>query len=531
MSRSSAPARPQALRRALSSVRGRALAVVVGITAITVLLIGAATHWVRYGQIEAAVVESSQQEAQELQRLLDRGPGVPQDGAVPPVEAAPPDAQDARFETADHLLWTFMSTTVPAPHEVIVGVIDGEVRYTYDGAAGEGLSTQEIERAVADLGQEGRTVHTLRTAGGRTVGYGLISVEVPGDDRSAYLVVASDITEARGEVWDSWWRYVGISLVFLILASVMASYLIGRVTAPISRLREATEAVSAQELTRRVDVPGQDSDIARLALTFNSMLDRLERGFEEQRQLLDDAAHELRTPLTILHGNLELMDVDDLADIAETRELMLDEMSRMNRLVEDLLLLARSRRPDFIRTGEVETGAFLDDAFARVRTLSEDRLWVVDARPGGQLVADRERLMQAVIQLAANAVKFSEPGDTIALGALWVEGGIRAAEEGEHDDGPGRRLELWVRDTGIGIDPQDQRRIFERFGRAAAGRTVEGSGLGLSIVSAIAAGHGGRIALRSSPGDGSWFTLHLPAEGPEGAAEGRSVPAAPDRSG
>lgn len=515
-------ARPRRFRGHLSSVRGRILVVVVTITALTVLAIGAATHWVRLDQIQVAVVEGTEQEAGELQRLLDRGPAPAgaEDGAAPTGDVAPEDVYDRTFPGAEQLLWTFMSTSVPAPNEVIVGVVDGQVAYTYDGSAGEGLSHEAIERAVDEHGQQGRTVYTTVRADGRSVGYGLINVQVPGDERVSYLVVATDITEARQNVLDSWWRYVAVSLVFLALAAAVAFFAVGRVTAPISRLRAATADISPQDLSQRVEVPGQDSDVTQLAANFNSMLDRIELGFEQQRQFLDDAAHELRTPLTILHGNLELMDEHDPSDTAETRDLMLDEIARMNRLVEDLLLLARSRRPDFIQPQELEVSAFLEDAFARIRGLSEQRSWIVDAAVDGTLDGDRERLMQAVIQLAANAVKFSAQDDTIGLGAMWVEDPDRVEPEGAAGEAsrpgaahPGRWLELWVRDTGIGIAPADQQRIFERFGRAGAGRTVEGSGLGLSIVSAIAAGHGGRVGLRSSPGSGSWFTLHLPAGG------------------
>lgn len=496
--------RAGAVRRRLSSVRGRALVVVVTVTALTVLAIGAVTHWVRFGQLEASVTQGTEQEAGELQRLLDRGPASAREGETAPAQGAPEDAYDTRFDSVEHLLWTFMSTSVPAPDEVIVGLVDGEVRYTYDGPAGEGLSDAVIEEVVREHGQPGRTVQTMSEHDGREIGFGLIHVDVEGDDAQGYLVVATDISEARQEIVDSWWRYVLISLLFLVAASAVAYALIGRVTAPISRLREATEAISVHELSERVPVPGDDSDVAHLAENFNSMLDRIQGGFEEQRQFLDDAAHELRTPLTILHGNLELMDEHDPEDAAETRDLMLDEISRMNRLVDDLLLLAKSRRPDFVRPAPLELGAFLDDACARVAALSPQRRWSVDAACEGRLLADRERLMQAVIQLAANAVKFTAEGDEIALGTAWSP-----------RQGPGpRHLRLWVRDTGTGIAPEDQTRIFERFGRASTGRTVEGSGLGLSIVDAIAVGHGGRVGLSSQEGRGSRFTLHLPEEGP-----------------
>ncbi|WP_144791274.1 cell wall metabolism sensor histidine kinase WalK [Kocuria palustris] len=517
-----AASRMAALRSQLSSVRGRALVVVVTITALTVLAIGAVTHWVRLGQLETSVVQGTEQEAGELQRLLDRGPASASEDQADrvPTELPPEDAYDSTFDSVEHLLWTFMSTSVPAHNEVIVGVVDGDVRYTYDGPAGEGLSPEAIEEVVREHGQPGRTVHTMDEHDDRDIGFGLIHVDIAGDEQEGYLVVATDITAARADIIDSWWRYVLISLLFLVAASAVAYFLIGRVTAPISRLREATESISAHDLSERVQVPGQDSDISNLAENFNSMLDRIQTGFEEQRQFLDDAAHELRTPLTILQGNLELMDEDDPKDAAETRDLMLDEIGRMNRLVEDLLLLAKSRRPDFIRPAPMEVEAFMDDACARVSALSAQRRWLVDVSTDGALSADRERLMQAVIQLAANAVKHTDEGDTIALGAMWVDDARRAGS---------RRLELWVRDTGEGIAHADQLRIFERFGRAAAGRTVEGSGLGLSIVSAIAAGHGGRVGLRSSPGRGSWFTLHLPEHGPSAdgsdpAAVGGAVP-------
>ena len=209
--------------------------------------------------------------------------------------------------------------------------------------------------------------------------------------------------------------------------------------------------------------------------------------------------------------------------------MLLDEIERMNRLVEDLLLLAKAQRADFIRPGPVDVPAWLDDTMDRLRALG-DRRWELEARAEGQVVADAQRLTQAVVQLAANAVKFSAPGDLVALGAAWATG---PAAPGE--DTPARSLEVWVRDTGVGVAPEDQQRIFERFGRAETGRTVEGSGLGLAIVAAIAHGHGGTVGLRSSPGRGATFTLRLPESPPAAApvppagaaGSGAAVPPAP----
>jgi two-component system, OmpR family, sensor kinase len=148
------------------------------------------------------------------------------------------------------------------------------------------------------------------------------------------------------------------------------------------------------------------------------------------------------------------MDERDPADVAETRMMLLDEIERMNRLVEDLLLLAKAQRADFIRPGPVDVPAWLDDTMDRLRALG-DRCWELEARADGQVVADAQRLTHAVVQLAANAVKFSAPGDLVALGAAWAIG-----PAGPGEDAPARTLEVWVRDTGVGVAPEDQQGIF-----------------------------------------------------------------------
>ena len=208
------------------------------------------------------------------------------------------------------------------------------------------------------------------------------------------------------------------------------------------------------------------------------MLDRLESAFVGQRQFLDDAGHELKTPLTVLRGHLELLDVGSPEEIAETRELLLDEVDRMSRLVGDLILLAKSDRPDFVSPRPVDLTGLTVDVLAKARGLG-DRKWTLDETAAVTATVDEQRLTQALLQLCDNAVKHTEPGDVVALGSSY---------DGAH-------ARLWVRDTGPGVPAEHREQIFERFGRSAVPEEDEGFGLGLSIVRAIARAHGGRVTL------------------------------------
>ena len=202
--------------------------------------------------------------------------------------------------------------------------------------------------------------------------------------------------------------------------------------------------------------------------------------------------------MTILRGNLETMDVHDPTDVDQVRSLAVDEVDRMDRLVNDLLLLARSRRPDFLRWEPVDVDDLAAEAFARIRVIGE-REWRLTDPVGGTVVADRQRLLQAIVQLAANAVKYSAPGDLIELGLQW--------ETGDR----GRVLVISLRDTGVGIEEHQLRRIFDRFQQVRESSRGEGLGLGLAIVRAIAVGHGGEVGVRSAFGVGSIFEIRIPA--------------------
>jgi signal transduction histidine kinase len=271
----------------------------------------------------------------------------------------------------------------------------------------------------------------------------------------------------------------------------------GRVLDPLRTLRTTAQAITETDLTQRIDVHGND-EIAELGRTFNAMLDRLEAAFASQRAFVSDAGHELRTPITIVRGHLELLG-DDPLEREETLALVTDELDRMARFVEDLLLLAKAEQGDFLHVAPLDLDVLTDELYNKAKALA-DRDWRLAGSGTGRLTADRQRITQAIMQLAQNAAQHTRDGDRISLGSA-ISNGVAM---------------LWVADTGPGIPKEESEEIFERFHRGGAGpRRSDGAGLGLSIVRAIAEAHGGRVDLDSREGAGATFTLIVPTEPPQ----------------
>jgi two-component system OmpR family sensor kinase len=213
---------------------------------------------------------------------------------------------------------------------------------------------------------------------------------------------------------------------------------------------------------------------------------------ERQKRFLHDASHELRTPVTIARGHLELLrwETPDAPELA----VALDELERIERIVAGLLLLATADQPDFVVLSDVEIDRFLEDVFMRWSEVAE-RAWHLDVDVAGVVRADEEALRSALDALLENAVKYTEPGGAIELSA--------------HADGG--EIVIEVADDGFGVPPEALGRIFDRFARADDARTrvQGGAGLGLAIVAAIAAAHGGRCTVEPRR-QGTTFALRLP---------------------
>jgi signal transduction histidine kinase len=284
-------------------------------------------------------------------------------------------------------------------------------------------------------------------------------------------------------------------LILAFVAALFLSWMIaGRMLRPLRQLTATAQAISESDLTQRLPVRG-DGELAELAATFNEMMNRLESAFASQRNFINDAGHELRTPITIVRGHLELMG-NDPEEQQETLALVMDELDRMSRLVEDLMLLAKAERPDFLFLETVNLEVLAQELFNKATALAQ-RNWRLEATATACVILDRQRVTQAMMNLAQNATQHTTEQDKITLGSETTNG----------------KILLWVKDTGEGIAPDDQQRIFERFARAASRqRRSEGAGLGLAIVRAIAEAHGGQVTLHSQVGTGTTFTIVLPLE-------------------
>jgi len=301
----------------------------------------------------------------------------------------------------------------------------------------------------------------------------------------------------------------GIARAFILagalaLAAVLvASYLIGaRVSLPLRRMAAIAARVDAGELEPRIhEVGGPGEEVRVLADAFNHMLDRLSEAFAGQRAFVADASHELRTPLTVIRGQLEVLSAQPHPPIEEVRRvehLVQAEVSRITRLVDDLLLLVKSEETQFLHVQSVDLRPYIEDLWDGM-SLTAERRFELSAIPAGTLQADPDRLAQALRNLARNAIEHTAPPD--GLVRLEVE-----AVAGE-------RVRFVVADDGPGIPADQRERIFDRFYRtdSARDRASGGTGLGLAIVRAIAQAHEGRVTAGERPGGGARIELELPA--------------------
>ena len=379
----------------------------------------------------------------------------------------------------------FLSRNVPAQGEAFFTFVGGSpYRETYAPGVDAPSVTQITAAAPAGSGSG------EFEADGRRIRYLSVPVRVDGAPGGAF-VVTSDLSSEIDQVNSDLRVAAGIALGVFLIASLLAWVVAGRVLAPLRVLRDTARSITESDLTRRIPVEGDD-ELADLARTFNEMLDRLEAAFASQKEFISDAGHELRTPITIVRGHLELLE-EDPDEREETIELVTDELDRMGRLVNDLQLLAKAQRPDFLQPEPIEAGEFTRELFAKASALA-GRDWRLGEVASGPMVADRQRLTQAVMNLSQNAVNHTGERDAVELGS--------AIENGH--------VSLWVRDTGEGVSEADRERIFERFARGSDASRADGSGLGLAITQAIAEAHNGHVELDSRPGAGARFTVVIP---------------------
>lgn len=434
----------------------------------------AITHAVLVARLDGRISDELGQEAGKLRAYAK--------AAIDPDTGRP-------FTDVAELLDHYLRRNLPDRRETFFTVVDGKaVSRSADSPPVRLDTDRSFVRRVA-------AIHTPSSGSVDTrvgeVRYAVLPVRLTTDQRPAALVVLEFAGIAKAhQVDQAIWVLTAVAGVTVVLAGVASWLIAGRVLAPIRLVRRTAEDISGSDLSKRIEVSvdraDRNDDVAALANTFNSMLDRLENAFTAQREFLDDVGHELRTPVTVVRGHLELMgedpqdteDTEDTAERTETIALVTDELDRMARIVDDLLVLANSRRPDFLTHTDIDTSDLTVDVLAKARVLA-DRSWTLDQLSDVRFRGDPQRLTQALLQLVSNAVRYTSDGDVIAIGS--------AADEAH--------LRFWVRDNGSGIPAEVAGKVFDRFVRAGP---RSGAGLGLAIVRVIAEAHGGTATLRTS---------------------------------
>jgi two-component system OmpR family sensor kinase len=414
------------------------------------------------------------QEVAELRALATTG--------VDPLTGEP-------FRNVGRLMRFNLQRNIPDRNETMLSLLNGhpDSRVTVEPPSRLDLDSRAV---AAFAGSTDAGLRVMETDQG-LVRYAAVPVSLENSTEQGVFVIAIFRDLERREVDEVVLVLALSGALALALAAGVAWIVAGRVLAPVRMVRQAADSITHTDMSQRIAVVGTD-EVAELADTFNRMLDRLDEAFATQRQFVDDAGHELRTPITIIRGHLEVMG-DTATDRASSLAVVNDELARMSRMVDDLLDLAKAGQPDFLRLETFDLGDLTDEIFLKCVALGERR-WSMPERGDGVMVADRERVTQAVLQLAQNAVQHTAEGDEIAVASR--------AEQ--------RQVQLWIADTGPGVDPADRERIFDRFARGSdRPRPSDGAGLGLSIVHSIATSHGGTVDLDPTE-RGATFRLTFP---------------------
>ncbi|HEU0168787.1 MAG TPA: HAMP domain-containing sensor histidine kinase, partial [Chloroflexota bacterium] len=337
----------------------------------------------------------------------------------------------------------------------------------------------------------------------------------------------------------------GVGAGVLLVLGAVGAYAVRLGLRPLDRIGATAGRIAAGDLQQRVTPATPKTEVGRLGLALNAMLEKIEEAFaarraseERLRRFVSDASHELRTPVASIRGYAELFRRGAKAnpeDLAMSMRRIEDEAARMGHLVDDLLLLARldERRP--MEREAVDLSQLASDAAMDARAMDPTRTISTSLADDAIVAGDELRLRQVVANLARNALVHTPAGTPLEIATTLVPPSSRAAaDKGAQTvaEAAGTRrldrdmVELRVADHGPGIPPQVAAKIFERFFRAdpARGRAQGSSGLGLSIVAAIVEAHGGSIEVQPTPGGGATFVVRLPLYA---TAEPAEKPAAP----
>jgi heavy metal sensor kinase len=311
----------------------------------------------------------------------------------------------------------------------------------------------------------------------------------------------------------------------LMIASLGGLFLANKALKPVDRITQTARMITSQNLNQRIQTLKVKDEISRLIDTFNDMISRLDQSFRQIKQFTTDASHELKTPLTILKGEVEvaLRKKRELHEYEQILESNLEEIDRMSKIVEDLLLLSKADIGEIrLNKEKIHLNRFIIGVTEQMKILAEPKnirieITNLEAKGVEEILVwgDTLRIRELFINLIDNGIKYTEPGGTIRISMIKEANGY-ATPLTPPDEEIKEFARITVADTGIGIEEADQEKLFNRFFRVDKARSREqgGSGLGLSICKWIVEAHHGKITVESEPGKGSAFIVRLPLYSP-----------------
>ena len=303
----------------------------------------------------------------------------------------------------------------------------------------------------------------------------------------------------------------------LMIASLGGQFLANKALKPVDRVTQTARMITSQNLNQRIQTLKVKDEISRLIDTFNEMISRLDQSFRQIKQFTTDASHELKTPLTILKGEVEvaLRKKRPLHEYEQILESNLEEIDRMSKIVEDLLLLSKADIGEIrLNREDIHLTRFISGLTEQMKILAQPkniRIEISNHQNEIHVFRDTLRMRELFINLIENGIKYTEAGGSILITLTKeTDGSVNPLTQKEKK--AVTFAKIIVADTGIGIAKEDQEKIFNRFFRVDKARSREqgGSGLGLSICKWIVEAHQGEITVESEPGKGSSFIVRLP---------------------
>ncbi len=447
--------------------------------ALAVLGVALGLYFAVRSDLRGEIDRSLRDRAQTFAGPRGRGgppPGAPLDGRPPP----PPDGDGGAFPR----------TVAPAPFGGAEGFVQfltpsGAVQVPGGQSANSRIAPSALDEGIARRGS-GSVLSDRMVRGTH------LRVLTLGTGERGAVMIARPLSEVEHELSNLLLLLVAIGLAGIALAALFGALVARTALAPIARFTRRTETLTGSlDLSERLEVKGRD-EIARLAESFNTTLDALERSVEAQRHLIADASHELRTPIASLRVNIEVLGEAARLPASEQESLRRDivsELDELTALVGDVVELARGSSPQREAPDEVRLDEVVQEALERARRRSDVR-WDVSLEPT-LLSGHAGAIGRAVSNLLDNACKWSPAGGLVEVG---LRGG-----------------ELTVRDHGPGFRPEDVAFVFDRFYRAQGARSLPGSGLGLAIVRQAAEGGGGYARAENAPGGGALLRVSFGA--------------------